>query len=80
MNYVDASNIDKALEVTRLEGLVDPDSFDVYTKLAAVNENRFSAFCLVPRHPPPPSFLLGAPPHYTSPSSSSSSSFCTPPS
>jgi len=40
MNYVDASNIDKALEVTRLEGLIDPDSLDVYTKLAAVNENR----------------------------------------
>jgi hypothetical protein len=41
MNYVDSSNIDKALEVTRLEGLVDPDSFDVYNKLAAVKDTRF---------------------------------------
>jgi len=45
MNYVDSSNIDKALEVTRLEGLVDPDSFDVYNKLAAVKDNRFVSFC-----------------------------------
>jgi hypothetical protein len=45
MNYVDSSNIDKALEVTRLEGLVDPDSFDVNNKLAAVKDTRFVSFC-----------------------------------
>ena len=38
MNYVDASNIDKALNETRLEGLVDDESRAVHRRLAAVRD------------------------------------------
>ena len=38
MNYVDASNIDKALNETRLEGLVDDESRAVFRLLAAVRD------------------------------------------
>ena len=40
MNYVDASNIDKALNETRLEGLVDDESRAVHRRLAAVRDAR----------------------------------------
>lgn len=41
MNYIDASNIEKALAVTRLEGLVDPESKAIHSQLSAVKERRF---------------------------------------
>ena len=40
MNYIDASNVENALGVTRLEGLVDPESDVIHSQLSAVKEGR----------------------------------------